>query len=288
MKPRPFSYIAPEGVEDAVAALAEHGDDASVLAGGQSLLPLLNLRLASPSVIIDIGRLDSLASDTTLADGSVRLGSAVTHSAIEDSVVNDPTHGLLPRVAAGIGHRAIRNRGTMGGSLAHADPLAEWPLVMCALGAEVRLRSAKGSRSVPVDDFLVGFLTTDRAPDELCEAVDVPALTPDHSYGFCKLARKTGDFADAMAIAIAHRSSSGPIDALRVWLGCTSERPIRMSETEQVALTNVADGNLQRSTVTETVRVDLDRAGERSDAHRMQMQSVAIRKAVAEAVGAHD
>jgi carbon-monoxide dehydrogenase medium subunit len=282
MKPRPFAYFAPEDVEAATTLLAEYGDDAMVLAGGQSLMPLLNFRLASPAVLVDISRLDELRTTHPIADGGRRMGSALTHSAIEDDRIDDPTGGLLPRVATGIAHRSIRNRGTLGGSLAHADPLAEWPLIMCALGADVQLRSLRGERTVAAADFVQGFFTTDRADDELCVSIDVPALAETHTYGFCKLARQVGDFAEAMAVAIIGWSGDDTIEDVTLWLGATRNRPVVLSRTEQVAVEGVAS-LLQRDLLAEAVRLDLADVDELGDAHRVQMHSVAVERALREA-----
>lgn len=223
MKPAAFDYLAPTSVEEALAALAEHGDDGKVLAGGQSLVPLLNMRLALPSVVIDIGRIADLRAATELASGACRYGSATVHAAFEDRRVPDPTGGLLHHVAAGIGYRAIRNRGTLGGSLAHADASAEWPVVMAAVDARVAVRSARGGRTIPAREMVEGFFTSALEPDELVVGVEVDPLGPDTRWGFHKSARKPGEFAESLAVAVVTPAGA------TVWLGAAREVPVAVA-----------------------------------------------------------
>lgn len=220
MKPAPFDHLAVTSVEEAVAALAEHGEDGKVLAGGQSLVPLLNMRLALPSVVIDVGRVSELRRPTRLDGGAVRYGATTVHASFEDRSVPDPTGGLLHHVAAGIGYRAVRNRGTLGGSLAHADASAEWPVVMAAVGATVVARSSRGERRIGARDLVEGYFTSALAGDELLAAVEVPPLGPGLRWGFHKAARKPGEFAESLAVALV-----GPAGA-EVWLGAVREVPV--------------------------------------------------------------
>jgi carbon-monoxide dehydrogenase medium subunit len=218
VKPAPFSYESPRSVEEAVALLGEHGDEAKVLAGGQSLVPLLNMRLALPSVVIDIGRVVGLRETSSTATG-VRYGAGVTHAAVEDRRVPDPVGGLLHHVAGGIGYRAVRNKGTMGGSLAHADASAEWPVVLSAVGATVEARSVRGSRTIPVASLVEGYFSNTLEDDELLVAIDVPSSSA--RWGFSKIARKPGEFAESLAVARVNGSAE-------VWLGAAREVPVRV------------------------------------------------------------
>jgi len=220
MKPALFDHLRPTTVDEAVALLAEHGDDGKVLSGGQSLVPLLNMRLALPTVVIDVSRVAELRGATELPGGGVRYGAGTTHAAFEDRLVPDATGGLLHHVAAGIGYRAIRNRGTLGGSLAHADASAEWPVVMAAVGADVVVRSARGERRIAARDLVQGFFTSAVEPDELLVAVEVPALPDGVRWGFHKHARKPGEFAESLAVALVGDSSGD------VWLGAAREIPV--------------------------------------------------------------
>jgi aerobic carbon-monoxide dehydrogenase medium subunit len=222
VKPAVFDHVRPATVDEALALLAEHGDDGKVLSGGQSLVPLLNMRLALPTVVIDVSRIRELLGSTELPGGVVRYGAGTTHAAFEDRLVPDPTGGLLHHVAAGIGYRAIRNRGTLGGSLAHADASAEWPVVMSAVGATIVVRSARGERRIPASDLVQGFFTSAIEPDELLVAVEVPPLRAGTRWGFHKHARKPGEFAESLAAAVVGDTSG------EVWLGAAREVPVQV------------------------------------------------------------
>jgi carbon-monoxide dehydrogenase medium subunit len=201
MKAAAFEYIAGVSVDDAVRALTNAGSSAKPMAGSQSLGPMLNLRLARPARVIDISRIDALRQVT---DGGehIRIGAAVTHAEIED--VRHPLlrGGMLQYVAGGIAYRAIRNRGTIGGSLAHADPAADWPLALNALGARIEIGSREGVRQVHAAAFMLGAFTTQLAEGELITAVLVPKTGDAVCWGYHKLCRKTGEFAYASAAAV--------------------------------------------------------------------------------------
>ena len=172
---------------------------AKVLAGGQTLGPMLNLRLAQPTLLVDITRIPELAAVTEDAD-AVTIGATVTHAAVEDGRVTDPTGGFLARVARGIAYRAVRNRGTIGGSLAHADPAADWLSCLSALGAHVMIAGAAGTRRVGLAGFVRGALETELGGDELLTAVRIPKFSRAARFGFHKICRKTGEFADAIGV----------------------------------------------------------------------------------------
>lgn len=188
MKPAPFTYHAPESIGDVCALLAEYGDDAKVLAGGQSLVPMLALRLTRFEHLIDINRVDGFAG-VTRANGSVVVRAGTRQRALE----REPTVPLLAAATPLIGHFQIRNRGTVGGSLAHADPASEYPAVAVALGAEMEIESVRGSRRVPADEFFVGTWTTCMADDEVLTAVHFRA--EDGGHAIEEVARRHGDFA---------------------------------------------------------------------------------------------
>ena len=207
MKPAVFSYSAPETIEEAVGLLADHGPEAKVLAGGQSLTPLLNFRLARPARIIDINRVDGLSY--IASNGSLRIGALTRLTEVEESGEAAAGHPILNRAVSCIGHRAIRNRGTVGGSLAHNDPAAELPALLLALGAEAAARSPRGERTLPVQD-LIGelFFETNLAPDELLTEIRIPAMAESSGWGFQELARRHGDFALAGAAAVIDMDGS--------------------------------------------------------------------------------
>jgi carbon-monoxide dehydrogenase medium subunit len=214
-----FDYHRARDLDDAVATLAANAE-AKVLAGGQSLGPMLNLRLARPSLLVDVGRIEALRSVADDGD-AVRIGAAVTHAAIEDGCVAAPGGDILAAVAGRIAYRAIRNRGTIGGSLAHADPAADWLTVLAALDAEVLMVSPRGRRRAPVAGFMLGPFTTPLAADELIEAVRLPKPSPLARWGYCKLWRKTGEFAEALAAAFVDPARG----LARVVMGATEGPP---------------------------------------------------------------
>lgn len=198
MKPAPFDFLRCHDTAQALALLAAGEGFAKPCGGTQSLGPMLNLRLTQPSQLIDVSRLDALRA-VTLLDGVLRIGAAVTHARIEDGELPDVTRGLLPAVAAGIAYRAVRNRGTLGGSLAHADPAADWVTTMCLLDAGIVVLGSGGERRVPASRFFEGPFTTVLQPNELVVAVEVPRFSADARWAYRKVCRKPGEFAEAIA-----------------------------------------------------------------------------------------
>lgn len=195
MKAPAFDYVRPDKLDDALALLARHGEDARVIAGGQSLLPALNLRLSAPALLIDIGRLAELQG-VAVGAGTVRLGALTRHAELLASPVIAEAAPLLARAAADIAHPAIRSRGTLGGSLAHADPAAELPACVLALDARLHARSAaRGARVIAVGDFFTGLFATALAPDELLVAVEMDLPGRGAVAGFGELTRRSGDYA---------------------------------------------------------------------------------------------
>ncbi|MBS0559002.1 MAG: FAD binding domain-containing protein [Proteobacteria bacterium] len=230
MKPAAFDYVRAGSVAEAAALLAEGAPDARLLAGGQSLGPMLNLRLARPARLIDLKRAaglrDVMADETTL-----RIGAGWTHAEIEDGAVEDPARGMLRHVARGIAYRAVRNRGTLGGSLAHADPAADWVAVMAALGAAIVAQRAGGAeRRIAAEGFVRGAFATALAPGEVLAAVEIPRLSPKARWGYHKVCRKTGEFAKAIGVAMLDpargmsRVLAGAVEAAPVLLPHTAAR----------------------------------------------------------------
>jgi carbon-monoxide dehydrogenase medium subunit len=223
MKAASFEFVRARSVSEATQLLAQAGTDARVIAGGQSLGPMLNLRLARPRLVIDITGIREL-SHIEGADDCVTLGACVTTANIEDGKL--PGRGLasLPEVAMRIGYRAVRNRGTVGGSLCHADPAADWVTVLCALGAQCTVAGVNGTRCVAADQFVTGAYATVLAPSEILQAISLPRLPPRGRLGYCKICRKAGEFALAMA-AVMHDPERGQ---LRMVVGATQGAPIIM------------------------------------------------------------
>jgi carbon-monoxide dehydrogenase medium subunit len=225
VKPPPFAYFAPTSVQEATELLAEHGDDAKVLAGGQSLIPLLSLRLARPTVLVDLNGIDELSFID--ANGSTTIGAMTRHRTVERSEVIARTVPLLAAAVPYIGHAAIRTRGTVGGSLSHADPAAELPAVALALDATFVARSAKGGeREIAAADFFAGYFTTALEPDEVLTSIRFPNAAPGTGVSVQEMARRHGDFA-----MVAAAVSVAPGDA-RIALINVGDRPVRAAEAE--------------------------------------------------------
>ena len=241
MKPPPFAYECPTEVADAVALLAAHGADARPLAGGQSLVPLLNFRLARPAVLVDLNRITALGQ-VAVENGALRIGAMARQAAVEA----DPDVGrgwpLLTEAIGHIAHPQIRNRGTIGGSLAHNDPAAELPAVMLALDTEMTARGSKGIRTIQAQDFCAGTMETALAPDELLTEIRIPALPEGTGWGFREAARRQGDFALIAVAVLLRPSGAGGIDA-RVVVTGTGEGPVRMRGAEAVLTERGTEGD---------------------------------------------
>ncbi len=227
MKPAPFDYFAPTTLDEVLALLAEHGYGAGLLAGGQSLVPAMNFRLARPSALIDLNRVPALAYVASDDDGGLRLGAMTRQRTLESSPLVARRAPLLHETMPFIAHPPIRNRGTVGGSIAHADPAAELPAVMLALDARFRLLSRRGERSVAARDFFVGMFSTAREPDELLAEIALPPMPPRSGCAFREVARRHGDYALVGAAAL-------------VTLG-----EDRRCRTARLALLSVGDGPVE-------------------------------------------
>jgi aerobic carbon-monoxide dehydrogenase medium subunit len=239
VKAAAFDYHLPASVDAAVGMLAELGEEAKVLAGGQSLVPLMAMRLGRPEHIVDVNRVGELEG-VTRSDGTLRVGALTRHRALERDEVIAGAAPLLARAAPYVGHFQIRNRGTLGGSLAHADPAAELPAVAVALDAEIEVRSVRGSRRIPAGDFFVSAFTTALEPDELVTAVHLPVWGPGSGFAVAELARRHGDFAIAGA-ACGVQCSGGRITRAAVGLFGMGGVPVRARTAEQ-ALTGASVG----------------------------------------------
>ncbi|MFC7671949.1 FAD binding domain-containing protein [Mycolicibacterium sp. GCM10028919] len=235
MKPAEFAYHRPESVAEALHLLAED-PDAKLLAGGQSLLTLMNLRLARPSAIIDVGRLTELSRIFDDTDDLI-LGALVTHRTVEVDPLIAARAPLLSDAARYIGHVGIRNRGTIGGSIAHADPAAEMPLATLVLGATFHVDSlARGRREVPADEMFVSFYTNALEPDEMVTWISVPAIRPDQGWGFVEYAHQHGDYGLAGAGCLITLRPDGRIGALRAAALSVADRPLPFAGDDAVGM----------------------------------------------------
>ena len=245
MKFPAFRYSAPSTVKEAIDLLASDAD-ARPLAGGQSLLPLMALRLSAPSLLVDLNRVQDLDAITE-ANGTVTVGAMARQATCEQSSVVSAKLPLLHQSLAYIAHPAIRTRGTIGGSLSHADPAAELPTVMTALDAMMHVRSSAGSRSIPASEFFTGHFSNAMEPAELLTAIDVPAS--DLHWKFAEVCRRHGDFALAMA-AVGVRMESDRCLEARIALGAVADHPIRATEAEAMLANAVIDGEMARNAAT--------------------------------------
>jgi aerobic carbon-monoxide dehydrogenase medium subunit len=231
---KPFRYERAASLAEAAEALRSHGDGAKVVAGGQSLLPMMNLGLLELEAMVDVSSV-SQARSVTLEDGYLRIGALTRHRDIERDELVARHQPLLSAAASNVGSPRVRIRGTLGGSLAHADPAAELPLAMIALDAEIELVDGRGTRRLPANEFLLSYFTTALADDELIASVRVPALGPGWGWGFAEVSRRPGDFAVVAAAALV-RIADGAVVESRLALGGASERPLRLGAVEsQVA-----------------------------------------------------
>ena len=246
MKPPAFDYIAATSIDMAVAALAAAGGDAKIIAGGQSLLPMLNFRLLRPSVLVDINRIASLAYINETA-AAIRVGALTRHFQLETSPVIARYFPVMSCAMTHVAHLAIRNRGTIGGSLSHADPAAELPMMALLLDAELHVASASGKRTVAARDFFLDALTVGLEGDDMVTEIVLPKLPPRTGWGFEEVARRHGDFALAAA-AVTLTVAGGAIAQARIALTGVGPTPLRAADAETL-LTGHAleDGLINRA-----------------------------------------
>jgi aerobic carbon-monoxide dehydrogenase medium subunit len=230
MKPVSFKYFAPRTVDHALDLLAAHGEEGKILAGGQSLVPAMNFRLARPASLIDINRIDAL--DYVREEGGwLHIGALARHSRFEQPVSGGALSAFLPRVARHIGHLPIRSRGTFCGSIAHADPASEWCLLAATLDVELVIVSLRGQRNVRPNEYFVTALTTTLEPDELLTEIRLPLLDDGWRTGFAEFSRRAGDYALAMCAAFL-RFEKGRIAEARIGVGGATDRPSRITAAE--------------------------------------------------------
>ena len=273
MKPAPFEYVRAGSVDEAIALIGGHGGFGKFIAGGQSLGPMLNLRITQPDLLVDISHIEALTAVEN-DDDAITLGGGVLHADIEDGAAPDAANGLLQRVAAGISYRAVRNRGTLGGSLAHADPAADWPLTMMALDAELKTRSNGGARTIAATDLIDGPLMTVLADDELVAQIRVPKLSAGAGWGYHKLCRKVGEFGHSLAAVVVDRERS----YTRAVLGCATAPPMVLNRTSQ-ALSERGVGNLDAA-----INGDLAASEFVFDGYERQVHRTLVQRAAADAL----
>lgn len=230
MKAAAFDYVKPTSVHQVLSLLKEHGDDARLLAGGQTLMATLNMRLSEPRLLIDITGIEALRG-ISVQGGMLRIGALATHTDIEFNPLVARHTPLLKAAAPHIAHRAIRNSGTWGGSIAYADPAAEWPTCLLALGGTVIANGPQGERRIAADDFFTGLYSTALRPDEMLAACEIPIASADHWFGFSELARRHGDYA-IVGLAATARRNGMTLHGVRIVLLGVDATPIRARQTE--------------------------------------------------------
>jgi carbon-monoxide dehydrogenase medium subunit len=283
MKPAPFDYRRPETLDEALAIFAQLGSEAKALAGGQSLVPAMNFRLARPGVLVDLNRLDSMAYIKE-DDGGLRIGAMTRQRSVERSPIVASRAALLAEAMPWVAHPQIRNRGTMGGSLAHADPAAELPAVMVALDANFVLRSQTSTRTVPARDFFTGILSTVLQPEELLTEIQIPAQPARTGTAFLELARRHGDFA-LVGIAVALvLDQTGSCSSARIVLLSVGDAPVLATRAMETLTGNPATAER----IEEAARVAGSEINPPSDIHassayRRQLAKVLIRRALTQA-----
>lgn len=261
MKPAPFRYFSPHTLDEALALLAEHGWDAKPLAGGQSLVPTMNFRLAQPAVLIDLNHIAELAYIRPQNHGFV-LGAMTRQRALERSKLVYQQAPLITETMPHIAHPQIRNRGTVGGSLAHADPAAELPTLAVALDARFRIRSTGGERWVAASDFYVGLFATDLQPEELLVEIEIPAMSAQTGYAFDEIARQHGNYAMAGAAALVTLDETGRCQQVRLVYLSVGEGPT-IAHHAQAALTGeLPSAEAIRAAATIAANEDIDPVGD--------------------------
>lgn len=260
MKPAPFKYVAASTLDHALSLKAEYGDEARFLAGGQSLIPAMNFRLARPAVLIDINGLGELAGAEAAEGGEIRVGALTRYHALERDTKFLAACPLFADALPHIAHPQIRNRGTIGGNLSHADPASELPAIAVAMQARMRIKSAKGERDVAASEFFLGLLTTDIQSDEMLVGIAFPAPTARTGTCFMEVARRRGDFALAGVAAVVTTDAQGRCSQLRLALCGVGEMPVDASAAAAMLIGQPCTGEAIEAVAAE-VRGMIDPSG---------------------------
>ncbi len=285
MKPAPFAYHRPATLDEALALLAEHGGEAKPLAGGQSLIPAMNFRLARPAVLVDLNRVAELGYVRAGRDG-LQIGAMTRQRAVERSEAVRSAAPLLAEAMPFIAHPQIRNRGTVGGSLAHADPAAELPAVMLALEARFRARGPQGERWIPAGEFFTGILETALGPDELLLEVAVPQSPARTGYAFAELARRRGDYALVGVAARVTLDRRGRCQAARITLFSVGDGPVLAAAAAAMLDGQEPSPEAMRAAADAAAQRDIDPPSDihASAAYRRRLAAVLTRRALQRAV----
>jgi carbon-monoxide dehydrogenase medium subunit len=279
VKPAPFAYAKVVSVEDAVTLLAQHGEGAKLLAGGQSLIATLNMRLSAPKILIDLNGIAGL-SGIDVKDGEVRIGAMTRHTEIERSEAIAKHAPLIAMAVPNIAHPAIRNRGTVGGSIAFADPAAELPACLLALGGTVEMTGPKGRRAVEADDFFKGLYETAMAPDEVLTSIRLPTAQPTLRYGFAELSRRHGDYA-IVGLAASAQAGNGKLSDVRLAFFGVDLTPIRARHAEAA----LATGDIENAVAALASDLDPPDDVQETGAVKKHLAGVLLRRVARQLMG---
>jgi CO/xanthine dehydrogenase FAD-binding subunit len=285
VKPAPFAYARPDTLDEALALLASHGSDARPIAGGQSLVPAMNFRLAQPAMLVDLNRVRELDGIEEVAEG-IRIRGMTRQRALEQSAVVATLAPLVAESMPFVAHAPIRTRGTLGGSLAHADPAAELPAVMVALDATIGVRSQSARRSIPAEEFFIDIYTTALEAGELVVDVTVPPMPPGSGWAFEEVSRRHGDFALAGAAAVVTLDQHGAVGGARIALLGLHARPVLALEATRALVGSVPTGAAVDAAADAATRLDCDPFSDihASRAYRRHLAGVMVRRALTRAI----
>jgi CO/xanthine dehydrogenase FAD-binding subunit len=285
MKPAPFKYVAAESIEAALAVKAEHGDEALFLAGGQSLIPAMNFRLAQPAMLVDINPLHNLDYVRVDDDGTVRIGALTRNRTLEREPLLAARQPLISEAVRQVAHPQIRNRGTLGGNLAHADPASELPAVVVALGGRLKARSARGERWIDAQQFFVGALRTALRADEMLVEVELPALPPRTGTCFLEVARRRGDYAMMGVAAVVTLDENGTCAQARLAYCNAGETPVDAAQAAQALIgQRIEERHVTDAAVRAQREIDAPGNVHASSAFQRHLAGVLTRRAVRSAV----
>ncbi|MBI4531437.1 MAG: xanthine dehydrogenase family protein subunit M [Candidatus Latescibacteria bacterium] len=285
MIPDTFDYVAPTSVDEAVRLIAQYGDEAKILAGGHSLIPMMKLRLARPKCLIDIGRISSM-NGISEDGGTITIGAMTTHYAIESSALLKEKCPLLPETASTIGDAQVRNRGTIGGSLSHADPAADWPAAILALGAKLVAVGPKGTRTIHAGDFFLGMLTTALHPEEILTKVVIPSQPPKTGDAYLKVHQSASGFAIVGVAASITRNGNGRCTGAGIGVTGIAPAPFRASVVEDAIVGKMLDGAMITAAAEKVVNgiddplEDIHASGD----YRLHLAKVFTKRAIERAV----
>jgi CO/xanthine dehydrogenase FAD-binding subunit len=285
MKPNAFEYFAPSTVEEAIALLEKYEDEAKILAGGQSLVPILNFRLGRPEVLIDINNIKDL-DHIKEEEGDLLIGALTRERDLELSPLVQEKCPILAEAVSFVGHVPIRNRGTIGGNLVHADPSSELPTVICCLDGEMKVVGPSGERTLEPEEFFLTYLTTSLEPSEILLEIKIPTLAQNTGWSFVELARRTGDFAIVGVATLLFMEQGGICKAARIALGGVAPTPVRATEAEELlAGQKITDELIKKAAREAEEATETEPDYHASAEYRKDMARVFVQRGLREALG---